>query len=251
VDAAALILAAARNEAARHAAAFGAVGVGDAQDVDAWWAAERGLAIYHDWIALRPTVDAASVAARLAAIFEARGGPVSVLDPWAELDLATFGFSLDQEQHWFVREREPGPVVTPPELDLQPIASPSDLIAFERTMAIGFGAAVPAEGSLLGPALISDPQFHFWLGIWQGEPVVTATAVVAGGVVGIYDVATVPRARGRGFASAATCMALGAAPGLPVVLDAEPDAAGLYARLGFREFAAFRTWRQPTPAAQP
>jgi ribosomal protein S18 acetylase RimI-like enzyme len=256
MDVAALTLAAARNGANRQAAAFDAVGAGNAQDDDAWWATEPGPAIYHDWIVLRPAANAGGVAGRLAAIFDARRGSVSVLDPWAELDLAGFGFTLDRPQQWYVRE--PGAagadgadaaagVATPPELDLRPITGPSELVGFERTMAVGFGAAAPAEGSLLGRALTSDTQFRFWLGFWRGEPVVTATAVLAGGVVGIYDVATLPHARRRGFASAATCAALAAAPGLPAVLEAAPDVATLYGRLGFREFAVFRTWRRPAP----
>jgi ribosomal protein S18 acetylase RimI-like enzyme len=245
MDAAWLTLAAAGNEAARHAAAVAALGVRNALNDDAWWADERGPDIYHDWIALRATAEPGAVAARLAAVFAARRRTAYVLDPWAQLDLAPFGFALDRPQPWYARQPAPLDATIPPGLDLRLVTTAGELAEFERTMAAGFGNAAPPEGALLGSGLLADPRCHFWLGRWQGKPVVTAAAVVAGGVVGIYDVATLPHARGRRFASAATCAALGAAAHLPAVLEAEPGAGNLYERLGFREFAVFRTWFRP------
>jgi hypothetical protein len=245
VDAAWLTLAAARNQATRHAAAFAAVGAGQTEDDEAWWATEPGPVVYHDWISLRPSADAFAMSRRLAAVFDARGGAVSVLDPWSELDLDEAGFSRDRPQPWFVREPGRTGVEAPDGLELRPVETSAELAAFERTMAVGFGASLPVQGSLLGPDLVADPGLQFWLGLHQGVPVVTATAVVAGGVVGIYDVATLPTARGRGFATAATGAALAGAPLLPAVLEADADVGTLYTRLGFRGFGVFRTWWRP------
>ena len=77
----------------------------------------------------------------------------------------------------------------------------------------------------------------------DGRPVATAVAVVDGDAVAIYNVATLPDARGRGLGGAITLGAL---------LDARSRGAGLgvlessemgytvYRRLGFREAGRFR-----------
>ncbi|MGH2408188.1 MAG: GNAT family N-acetyltransferase [Candidatus Limnocylindrales bacterium] len=250
MDTAGLTLLAACNGAARHAAAFEAVGAVSTQDDDAWWATEPGPPIYHDWISLREAAERDGGAARLQVLFDARGGTVSVLDPWTRLELAGAGFTIDQPQHWYAREPGPTDVATPPDLKLRRVTDRAGLADFERTMALGFGGAAPTSGALLGGSLVDDARFRFWLGWWRGEAVVTATAVVAAGVLGVYDVATLPHARGHGFASAATSAALSTAPGMTAVLDAEPAAATLYQRLGFQEFAVFRTWWRPTTEAR-
>ena len=72
----------------------------------------------------------------------------------------------------------------------------------------------------------------------DGEPVATAATLPAAGVVGVYNVATLPLKRGKGFAEAVLREALSdtsAETGLTAsILQATPDGFSLYARMGYR-----------------
>ena len=106
--------------------------------------------------------------------------------------------------------------------------------AFDLPRAVGgfFWDALCAAG--LEPDL---PTRHY-LGRWRGEPVACASVSLYAGVAGIYNVGTLPSARGRGLGVALTAAALhdARAEGYRVgVLHATEAALGLYRRLGFRE----------------
>lgn len=81
-----------------------------------------------------------------------------------------------------------------------------------------------------------------YLGLWYGEPVATVTLFAAAGVVGVYHVATVPRARGYGIASAMSLAALQDTRQLEqrhVTLIATTMGESVYRRLGFSSRAEF------------
>jgi GNAT superfamily N-acetyltransferase len=83
------------------------------------------------------------------------------------------------------------------------------------------------------------PEFRCWVGYLGGLPVTTAATLVSDGVIGLYNIATVPGYRGRGIAEAmtrhvvdTTRAELGA---LPLILQATSLGLRMYTRLGFRE----------------
>ena len=85
-----------------------------------------------------------------------------------------------------------------------------------------------------------------------GEPVASATLFLGGGAAGIYNVATLPAARGRGIATAVTLAALreGQAQGARVgVLHPSEMARSVYRRLGFAECCTWDCYREPAPVA--
>jgi GNAT superfamily N-acetyltransferase len=97
-------------------------------------------------------------------------------------------------------------------------------------IARGFAFTVPASG------------VRAWLVTAGGQPLAKAVLHTAGGVAGLYAVATVPHARGQGLARVLTlhALAVARAEGLRLgVLHATPMAHGLYARLGFRALGSF------------
>ena len=82
----------------------------------------------------------------------------------------------------------------------------------------------------------------------DGQPVATASLALAGPAAGVYDVAVLPSAQGRGLGTAATswCLQQAAREGADLAY-LNPSEAGhrLYARLGFVDAAPFQIWSPP------
>lgn len=84
-----------------------------------------------------------------------------------------------------------------------------------------------------------------------GTAVASATLFMGGGAAGIYNVATLPQARGRGIATAVTLAALllarseGETAG---VLHASEMAYSVYRRMGFVESCVWGCYRESPPA---
>jgi ribosomal protein S18 acetylase RimI-like enzyme len=94
-------------------------------------------------------------------------------------------------------------------------------------------------------ALSADVPLRDWIARLDGAPVAAAALFVAGGVAGIYNVATVPEARGRGIGRAITAAALaeGVARGQrTAVLGSSEMGYPVYRRLGFREVSRLRSY---------
>jgi ribosomal protein S18 acetylase RimI-like enzyme len=115
-----------------------------------------------------------------------------------------------------------------------------------QTMAEGFGAT-----SELGRAFEAFAPFnigdaapsHMFLARLDGEPVATSLGLVVDEVVGIFNVATVERARRRGIGRAVTLAAMldGAERGARnAVLQSSSLGRPVYESLGFRDFATYR-----------
>lgn len=130
-------------------------------------------------------------------------------------------------------------------LEIRPVETPEELTTFARTLNAGDFRAPPevrdAIPDLLRPSLSPsgrEPELRCFVGYHHDVPVATSLRFLSHGVVGIYGVATVPDARGRGFGSWMTLTALrdGQALGYGVgVLVATTMGEPVYRRLGFRE----------------
>jgi ribosomal protein S18 acetylase RimI-like enzyme len=82
-----------------------------------------------------------------------------------------------------------------------------------------------------------DFPFRNYLGYWNGQPVCTATLFYGGGAAGIYCVATLPAARGKGYGAAVTLEPLRDARerGYRIgVLQSSAMGFNVYKRLGFK-----------------
>jgi len=96
----------------------------------------------------------------------------------------------------------------------------------------------------------SDPRVRVFVSELDGEPVGNAIAIRTGRVVGVYAVGTLPAARRRGVASAATwaCLEAGRAWGCDVaVLQSSAMALGLYRRMGFETVVPYAVYLPPRP----
>ena len=147
----------------------------------------------------------------------------------------TPGMALDLEE---LGERS----VRVPDLQIEFVASSDDCTVFAEILAAGF--EMPDFVSETLTRILADvgmgpkgPACSF-LGRLNGKPVATSTVALFGGIAGIYNVATLPGARGQGIGAAMTLAPLGHARdnGYRIaILHSSPMAFDLYRRLGFRE----------------
>jgi ribosomal protein S18 acetylase RimI-like enzyme len=136
------------------------------------------------------------------------------------------------------------------EIEKVSTAAQSDL--FVATAAVGFGVSAPyqrpiAELFRFAVTQAGSPARMF-LAFLDGRPVATALSSLAGDTVGIYNVATVPDARGRGIGGAVTLAAVldGRTRGARVaVLESSPMGQPVYRRLGFVAAGGFRVLVSP------
>ena len=90
-----------------------------------------------------------------------------------------------------------------------------------------------------GPSVWAD--FRSYVGYVKGDAVATTAIVKSDGVLGVYNVATLPEQRRRGFGESIMRYALADAQRAlgvqPIVLQSTPAGLRLYERMGFRKVA--------------
>jgi len=222
------------------------------------WREEGGLytwrtPIPHPWYngvvcASPPGANADEAALASIEYFKARGvaafiwwlGPEIEIAAWAP-HLLPHGFAHDQ--------RTPGMALdlaglaeagVPPSVVVRRVEEREALRAWVGTFIPGYGApescVEPMFEVYAGLLRADDPWRHYLIHL-DGEPVATASMFLAAGVAGIYDVATLPSARGKGIGTMATRVPLleARAMGYRVgILQSSPQGLPVYERMGFR-----------------
>ena len=87
-----------------------------------------------------------------------------------------------------------------------------------------------------------------YVGYTDGEPVSSGLGMLTGRTIGVYNIATVDRARRRGYGAAMTSrvVADGVAAGADVaILQASDMGRPIYERLGFRTVVEYVGWVDP------
>jgi hypothetical protein len=109
-------------------------------------------------------------------------------------------------------------------------------------IARGFEMPVEIAHQLVEERTIAEPGIAVVVGKVNDEPVTTALVSVTGTTAGIYNVATPPEHRNRGFGAAATWAAIeqGARLGCDhAVLQASPSGAPVYHAMGFVDLGRY------------
>lgn len=172
------------------------------------------------------------------------------------------GLGACLEQHGWMGEAAPGMALdlhsldkwpaSPPKLRILRVSNEEQLKTWLRVMTVGSG--IPEEGLTLLLDIVSrrgfqeDPTVHYYLGMFDDRPVATSLLYLGGGVVGIYNVATLPEVRRQGIGRVLTVLPLLQARLLGYqigVLQASPLGLNLYRRLGFREYCTFQAYFSP------
>lgn len=145
----------------------------------------------------------------------------------------------------------PGPFSAgrPPGLRILPVTDQPGVADFGTVLKAAFplpGGTAVADRRLLGHDL------HLLVGYDRGEPVATAGACTAGGIVEVDWVSTLPSHRRRGIGAAITAAAASTDPARPAALLASDDGRGIYRRLGFLDLVRFTIWEhQPATPGEP
>lgn len=153
--------------------------------------------------------------------------------------------------------RTHGALPPPEELRIERASTPGQLREFAEVNAANWS---PPDPEVLrfyeraAPVLLSEVSpLRFYLGRAGGVAAAAVELAIAGGVAGIYNVATREAFRRRGFGHAMTNHVLreARAMGIPTaILQAAPDGVGIYRRAGFEEFGRIVEYKPPTAASR-
>jgi ribosomal protein S18 acetylase RimI-like enzyme len=145
------------------------------------------------------------------------------------------GLRLSSEMPGMVATEMDKPKRALPSLDIRPVDSARVLADFRGIGSVCFHVPIEWFSEVFDESVpASRPGFRCWVGYLDGMPIATAASVPSRGVTGLYNIATAPGHRGRGFAEAITRHAVAAAGDGPLVLQSTAHGLRLYERLGFR-----------------
>lgn len=122
---------------------------------------------------------------------------------------------------------------------------PAEMGIHAEVAAAGFEAPLEAFVQLLTPALLALPGVRCYVGEVGGQSVTTGLGVTLGSYVGIFNIATPPAHRRRGYGAAVTTRAIadGLAAGATWAwLQSSEAGFAVYERLGFRTAEAWSCW---------
>ncbi len=131
-----------------------------------------------------------------------------------------------------------------PELVIKTL-EPEQASVHAELAAAGFGAPVEDFRRLVTPDVARAPGVRTYVGEVGGEPVATGVGVQLGDHVGVFNIATIPGHRRRGYGAAITCRAVrdGLDRGAQWAwLQSSTAGYGVYQRLGFTTLEAWECW---------
>ena len=121
--------------------------------------------------------------------------------------------------------------------EIQRVGDETSLEDHQRVVTAGFGADPSVAEAMLGVGLLDRPECAVYVGYLDGEPVTAGLGWRTGRTIGVYNIATLPTARRRGFGEAMTARVVtdGEASGCDVAaLQASSMGRPIYERMGFR-----------------
>lgn len=188
------------------------------------------------------------VVAQVEAGFAGPGGGYLLWSAWPTPDLGRYGFTGPALAPLVAGPPGLEPPRRPPrDVEVVEATDAGALAEVERVLARGYrvAALLHAPPGMLYDERVLGGSVRFWLARADGEAVACAASCTAHGVLGFYNVATVPEQRGRGYGTAVTATAIAADPTLPCVAQSSPEGLRVYLAMGLRELAPFTIWTRP------
>lgn len=147
------------------------------------------------------------------------------------------GLYIATELPGMLAERLKPPVRELPRLTTRSVGDDITWRAFCEIGALCFNVPLAWFQEVFEDPRVWTSGFTGYVGYADGQPVSTAATVIAGGAVGVYNVATLPDRQGRGFGETIMRYALDQARdryGIErTVLQSTPQGLGLYQRMGY------------------
>ncbi len=180
---------------------------------------------------------------------QVRPGLVGRLTVLAE----SLGMAADERIPMMVLDGSPG--VTPDVVSAPVIRelAPSEAPLHARVAAAGFEAPAEPFLQLMTPAALAAPGVRCYVGEVDGHAVTTGMGVTLGDRVGIFNVATPPEHRRRGYGAAVTVRAIAdgyAAGATWSWLQSSEAGHGVYERLGFQTVDEWTCWVSADSSAE-
>lgn len=124
-----------------------------------------------------------------------------------------------------------------PALEVRRVQSEQTLDDFRALGSTCFNVPISWFSEVFDLGIATNDAFVCWVGYCDGLPIATAATVTAEGVVGLYNVATAPGYRKRGYGEAITRHAIDAAvretTASHIVLQSTAEGVSLYQHMGF------------------
>jgi len=130
-------------------------------------------------------------------------------------------------------------------------AKAADLDVVRQILADGFGMPIEVTRTFIAEPLFDADGTAVVVGLLDGRPMTTALVHVSGRTAGIYNVATLPDARGRGAGAAATWAAVIAGRDFGAdhaALQSSASGYPVYSRMGFVDVGRYEQWEGPPTA---
>jgi GNAT superfamily N-acetyltransferase len=228
-----------------HAARTADRPVLDEPDLAAGWLGERGVFTNVAYVLTEPH-DWASIVKRATALVPP-GRPLSLISPWSVPDLSDAGWLLVGHPPLMVRAAAKATPVVPAELTISEVVDRPGLEVLERTLVDGYPDPTmqPYSWGCMHHERVLGGASRFFTGYVAGQPVATAMAHLAAGVVLVEMIVTMPDARGRGYGEAVTWAATLVDPSLNAVLIASDLGRPVYERMGFVAVSRWTFWLRP------
>jgi GNAT superfamily N-acetyltransferase len=136
--------------------------------------------------------------------------------------------------------------------EIRRVADAAGIADHCRSAAAGFEMPIEWLEAVMTEEMLGKSDAAVYAGYTDGEPVTAGLGVRTGRTIGVYNIATVPAARGRGYGAAMTMRVVddGAAAGCDIaILQASDMGKPIYERLGFRTVVEYMAWVDPASMA--